>query len=101
VGWQKQSKKEKYFRDTKSCYDRVVTAQRERAMAEQVFEKVHDCGQVFSVLGLFGGSLLGHGRVSGTHCVYDVYISDLFNCNAVNMIVISHIFHGEFLLKKK
>jgi hypothetical protein len=76
VGWQKQIKKETYFRDTKLCYDRVVAAQRERAMAEQVFEKVLECGQVFSVFGLFGGSLLCHGHVSGTHLVYDVYISD-------------------------
>jgi len=44
-------------------------------MTEQVFEKVLDCGQVFSVFGLFGGSLLCHGHVSGTHRVYDVYIS--------------------------
>jgi hypothetical protein len=76
VRWQKQSKEEKYFRDTKLCYNRVVTAQRERAMTEQVFEKILDCGQVFSVFCLFGGSLLGHGHVSGTHCVYDVYLSD-------------------------
>jgi len=72
----KAKKKETYFRDTKSCYDRVITAQRERAMAEQAFEKVLDCGQVRGVRGLFGGSLLGHGHVSGTHLVYDVYLSD-------------------------
>jgi len=72
----KAKKKETYFRDTKSCYDRVVAAQRERAMAEQVFEKVLDCCQVFSVFGLFGGSFLGHRNVCCTHRVYDVYISD-------------------------
>jgi len=68
----KAKQKRNYFRDTKSCYDRVVAAQRERAMTEQVFEKVHDCGQIFSVRGLFGGSFCCHQNMCRSHCCYYV-----------------------------